>query len=516
MGDKAVATTKYALLSRNPEGSISVKAFDKLGGIDYDCIRIENKADIEAALKDESYGGYLVANPFKDAVVELCDELSDAATTIGGVTTILRREDGSLLGCNFDMQSFVSLIPEDVDGWKAVILGTGVAARTAAAGLLVLGAKPIIHVADNPDEAVTYFDEEQVITYNELRYHKDAKIMVNATEIGRYPRNGVSPLDGKMIKMSAFRQLELAIDMNHNPSRTKFLQDAERCAGKENKLVIQKLVGNLTDRIRGVRHTGFHKSASENLHSTSRVYTHSGMDMVVRQIMYSRELWRGNNPLNISTDEVVQLKRELLEDQINVVLIGMPGSGKSSIAKMMAKETRREFIDVDRITERLMGDKIANALVDEERGEAYVREYETQAIREACSHSRCIIATGGGAVLRPVNRDIIRENGCVVYIRRPLDQLSLKNRPLSQKKGVENLYKERVGLYYKAADVVVTNSYTFGETVDKNGGKNSYTYDLKRFAYKVIRASYAKLDDMIAMHSYKYEQADKHRKKRSK
>ncbi len=506
---------KYALLSPNSRMSISKQVFDMLGVFEYEELCIQNRDAIRDVLANKAYQGFLIAEPFKEAAAECVDVLSDTAKLVGSVTTVKRLADGSLKGYNTDVESFKFLIPDEIKGWKAVILGTGSAARAAAEGLKELGADPVILVSRHAEATTLDFRRKyNVLSYNDLRDHKDARIMINATPIGMYPNNCVSPLDGKMIKASAFRKLELAIDLIHNPSRTKFLQDAERCSGKDNKLVIQSLLGNIGERLHGHRHTDLYKALRDNLNMPNRVYTHSGMDLVVRQIVLSKAIWFDENPQEIKTDYIEAIKRKLLEDQLNVVLIGMPGSGKSSIARMMAKETGREFIDVDRETEALMGERMQDVLVDETKGEAYMRDFETRALREACSRTGCVIATGGGSILRPVNRDIIRENACVVYIRRPLAQLSMKNRPLSQKEGVDKLYKERAGIYYRLADVVITNSHTFGESVDRNGAKNSYTYDLKRFAYKVIRASYAKLDDMIAMHTYRYEAADKKRKKK--
>lgn len=506
---------RYAMLSKTGALVFTKQVYDRLGSFDFDVLVIEDEKALEAALKDETYKGFLVVEPYKEVVLKYLDELSESAEKVAAVTTVKRLEDGRLKGYNPDIDSFRFLVPHDIKGWKAVILGTGSAARTAVIALKELGADPVLLVSRHPEAASADFRAKyDVISYNQLKNHKDARIMVNATSIGMYPNNCKSPLDGKLIKASAFRKLELAIDLIHNPSRTKFLQDAERCSGNDNKLVVQRMFDNLGERVRGYRHAEFSKVLRDSFHSSSRVYTHSGMDMLVRQLLFSKEIWLDEKPYSVGTEQIEAIKRELLVNQLNLILVGMPGSGKSSIAKMIARELNRTFIDVDKETETLMGEKIEDVLVDESKGEAYMREYETEALRMCCRQKGCVIATGGGAVLRPVNRDLIRENACVVYIRRPLTQLSLKNRPLSQNRGVDTLYKERAGLYYRVADVVVTNSHTFGESYDKNGSKNSYTYDLKRFAYKVIHAAFDRLDDMIAMHSYKYETADKKRQKK--
>ncbi len=509
------AGAKYALLGQGMENHPSRDLLKMVSDIELELLNISSEKELALVLGNTSYKGYLVLPPLGEACLKYMDHISEASRQISAVNTIKRDDDGKLYGYNTDIRAFKYLIPKCIEGWKAVILGTRAGAIAAAAALKEYKAGRVILVDDNPDAARARLGGEyEVVSYNDLRIHRDARILVNTTFIGMYPNGHISPFDTKLIRAKAFRNLELAIDLVYNPSRTKFLQEIERSAGLDNKMVVLRLSHNIRERLQGKRHADFYHSLNDNLRGRSRVFTTAGTDMMLRQTLFAKDIWLGDEGSIDDSDAVYDLKKKLLEERYNVVLIGMPGSGKSSIARMMARELGRPFIDVDREVEALMGERIADVLVDGTKGEAYMREFETKALMEACNQRGCIIATGGGAVLRPINRDIIREQGCVVYIRRPLDMLSLKNRPLSQREGVEKLYKERVGIYRRVADVTITNAHTFGESLDKKGERNSYTYDLKRFAYKVIKQARYKLYDIIDEHRTQFELAEKKRNRR--
>ena len=207
--------------------------------------------------------------------------------------------------------------------------------------------------------------------------------------------------------------------------------------------------------------------------------------MLIHQAIASRNIWM-ESPTIHSFEKIVTsaIKRKLLTRQLNIVAVGMPGSGKTTIFRRYAYELKLDFIDVDQITEELMGDTIENVLNDETRGEAYFREYEQKAVLQAARHNRAVIATGGGSVLNPINRDVLRSNGIIIYVKRPLEMLATGGRPLSQEVGVEQLFEERSHIYSKIADIILDNSVDFGSSLDKNGEKNSYGYDMKAFVFK--------------------------------
>lgn len=464
----------YALIGGSVKHSLSSKLHALIGDYNYDLLEAKNEEELAEYLKDASYSGFNITHPYKETVIKYLDDISDEAKSINAVNTVKRMSDGRLVGYNTDVYGFRFLVNRDITGWKAMVFGTGGGARAAVHGLKSLGADPIYVVTRDVNAAIDKLGcNYNIIGYNDLREHKDARLVVNATPVGMYPENGSSPLDGKLINTRLMKNLEIAIDLIYNPYRTKFLQDAERCGGKENKLVFGKFL----------RH--------------SRVYTISGLDMLIRQALFSKSIWLDISDHSDDEKLVREVKRVLLSEQLNIITIGMPGSGKSSVSRMLARIMERPFIDIDKETEKLMGMSVSEALSEGGIGEEAFRNYETQALTNACKLSGCVIASGGGSVLRPRNRDIIKENAIVVFIKRPTSSLSQKNRPLSQRDGIEKLYKERYSIYRKMSDVTVSNISTFGETRNKYGEKNSYIYDIRCFAYRIQRKTQTFLDDML-------------------
>jgi len=163
----------------------------------------------------------------------------------------------------------------------------------------------------------------------------------------------------------------------------------------------------------------------------------------------------------------------------------MPGSGKTTVFRRFAYENKLDFIDVDEEVEKLMGEPIETVLSEGGKGEEYFRQMEHQAVLEACRHSKTVIATGGGSILNPISRDIMRCNGIVIYMKRPIELLKTKGRPLSQKYGVQRLFEERDGIYKRVADFSVFNSKVFGARRDDSGGREAYNHDLRSYAYFV-------------------------------
>lgn len=440
--------SKYGLIGKNISYSQSPFLHKIIGDYEYDLINVQDEEELKAVLADTSYDGFNVTIPYKETVLPMLDELSDKARQVHAVNCIKRMPNGMLIGFNTDVHGFKESVGDRVNGRKCMIFGTGGAAKAAAVGLADAGAREIIFVSRTLETLRANMPEGiQVISYNELDKHCDTQVIINATPVGGLDTIDKSVLSETGNSVRVFAALELAMDMVYNPYRTKFLQDARRLTGCK---------------------------------------TASGLEMLIHQAIGSRNIWKSSN--NISLFEKVAtsaIKRKMLARQLNIVAIGMPGSGKTTIFRRYAHELKLKFIDIDQMTEELMGDTIENVLAEGGKGEEYFRQIEHQAVLEASKNNRAVIATGGGSILNPVNRDLLKSNGIVVYMKRPLNMLATKGRPISQETGVEELYNQRDSIYRRVADISIPNNETFGTSVDKKGGKNSYGYDMKVFVFHV-------------------------------
>lgn len=447
---------RYALLGGNVSHSLSKKLHGMFADYEYDLISIDSREKFETVLADRSYDGFNITIPFKKNAADLVDELSPEAEAVGAVNTVKRLDDGRLKGYNTDIPGFMELIGPCADGRKVLILGSGGASAAAREGLRRLGASEVMTVSRHP-ELLDDVPSGSKCAYKDISMHYDAEIIVNATPVGMYPNNGMSPLAQAGIRSSKFSHLELAADLIYDPYRTRFLIDAEN---------------------NGVRVVSGHK-------------------MLIYQALYANEIWSGISRTVAERDRTARrIMRDILEAQLNVAVIGMPGSGKSSISRQFAKITKRPFIDIDREIKHDLGEDISDVIGDPERGEDFFRRKETGTIMRICRESGQVIATGGGSILRRVNRDRLRENSIVVYIKRPSEMLAVKGRPLSASNGVAELYRKRGGTYRSMANVTVLNEEEFGSTFDRNGNQNSYRYDMKRFVYRMIRSVERYLDEI--------------------
>lgn len=447
---------RYALLGRDVSHSLSKKLHGMIADYEYDLISVENKEELKGILADTRYAGFNVTIPYKTDVIELLDELSPAAQAVGAVNTISRLPDGRLIGYNTDMLGFMELVGSGVKGQKTMIFGSGGASAAAREGFRCLGAADVIVVSRHP-ELLDNILPEGKCSYTDICEHRDAGIIVNATPVGMYPDNGRSPLEQAGIKLSRFNNLKLAVDLIYDPYRTRFLLDAEN---------------------NGVR-------------------ARSGHRMLVYQALYASEIWSGKERTDSERDKIAgKIETKLLTEQLNIVVIGMPGSGKSSISRQLARIMKRPFVDIDREIKTELGESSSDIIADPERGEAFFRKKETETIKRICRESGQVISTGGGSILRRVNRDRLRENSIVVYIKRPAEMLAVKGRPLSSSKGVGELYRKRGGIYRSIADITIMNEEEFGSTFNRDGKPNSYRYDMKRFVYRMIRSIEGYLDEI--------------------
>ncbi len=387
---------KYGLLGRKLSHSFSPLIHERMFGYHYELFETE---DVESFLENNDFDAINVTIPYKQAVIPYCAELSDRAKAIGSVNTVVHRADGTLFGDNTDHYGFLYMMKKagvSACGKKAIVLGSGGASATVCAALKSEGAAEVVVISRSGEN-----------NYENLSRHHDAQIIVNTTPVGMYPNCGVSP-----ISLDGFDRCEAVLDLIYNPSKTELIQLAEEkgipCA--------------------------------------------SGLSMLVAQAKLAGEIFMGRRIPEEEIDSVTELIESMTK---NIVLIGMPGCGKSSIGRALAELTGREFCDLDKAIEQKAGKPIPQ--IFEESGEEGFRRIETEVLDEYSKKSGMIIAAGGGIVTRAVNKRLLRRNSTCIWIKRPLEDLPTKGRPVSQEKGVQKIYDERLPLYTEFAEKTYDN-----------------------------------------------------------
>ena len=398
---------KCGLLGRKLGHSYSPQIHGLLGDYSYELFEKEPE-QLPFFLKDDDFTGINVTIPYKKDVIPYLDELSPAARKIGSVNTIVRRTDGSLFGHNSDYFGFVSLVHHSgitVNGKKVLVLGSGGTSNMVVTALKDLGAEPIVISRSGENN------------YDNLHLHADASVIVNATPVGMYPNTGISPID-----LNRFPTLEGVLDVIYNPAKTKLLLDAEAL---------------------GIPH--------EN-----------GFWMLVAQAKEASEYFTGQK---LSDNVIERIHRVLSHKMKNIVLIGMPGCGKSTIGALLAETLNRTFVDADEEIIRLAGKPIPDIFAQD--GEEVFRHWETIALENLGKQSALVIATGGGCVTRSRNYPLLHQNGMIVWLQRDLSQLPTDGRPLSQANRLEEMYAVRKPMYEAFADIRVSNAGCPEDTVNE-------------------------------------------------
>ena len=369
----------------------------------YECPRDKLGDFLEA----RDFDGLNVTIPYKKAVLPYCAELSPMAAAIGSVNTLLRRPDGSLYGDNTDAFGFESLLRHaglDPAGRKCLVLGSGGASATVQAVLRQLGAGSVTVISRGGED-----------NYGNLSRHRDAELLVNTTPVGMYPGNGLAPVD-----LTAFPGCRGVVDLIYNPARTALLLQAGRlgipCAG--------------------------------------------GLWMLAAQARRAAELFTGSA---VPEDVIPRVTAALRRETENVILIGMPGSGKTTVAMVLAEKLRRPVLDSDAAVAETAGIPIPE--IFEREGEAGFRRRETAALAELGKRGGIILATGGGSVTRPENYDLLRQNGTILWLQRDITKLPTDGRPISQSRDLSGLLRERTPAYTRFADYIIDNNGTVEETL---------------------------------------------------
>ena len=387
----------YGLLGRTLSHSLSPQIHAHFGSYPYELFCREPE-ELDEFFADETLKAYNVTIPYKVEAFNRCDELSDTAKKIGSVNTVIRRADGTLYGDNTDYFGFEYMSKKcgaDYKDKKVLVLGSGGASLTVCTVAKDCSAKEIVVVSRSGEN-----------NYENICKHYDAQIIINTTPVGMYPHN-----DERLIDLARFTRLECVLDLIYNPCRTQLLLDAKEL---------------------NIPHA-------------------NGMTMLVAQALRSAEQFIEKK---LGDETIDRVCKEILKEQENIVLIGMPGCGKSTVGKILAQKLGRELLDTDGEIIKADGRTIPEIFTTE--GEPFFRELETEACRDAGKCLTKIIATGGGAVIKKENRDALKQNGTVIYLKKDLSLLSLDGRPLSKDEdAVRKIYEARKDTYEAFADFTV-------------------------------------------------------------
>lgn len=393
---------EYGCIGKKLPHSFSKIIHEKIGEYSYELCELTEQ-QIDSFMTEHDFKAINVTIPYKQTVIPYLYEISDTARAIGAVNTVVNR-DGRLYGYNTDFYGMTSLLKKnkiEIKNKKVAILGSGGTSKTSYAVAESLGACEIYRVSRTGNE--------NSITYDELySSHNDIDVIINTTPVGMFPDIYKSPVD-----LTKFNNLSGVADAVYNPLTTRLVQQA-------------KSLG---------------------------IPAESGLYMLTAQAIRAYEIFMDTKAQSRLLDSIYS---EVLSSKKNIVLIGMPGSGKSTIGKAVSKKLGRDFIDTDEEIKKEIGMEITEYF--EKYGETDFRDKETEVVKRISALSGVVIATGGGAVLRSENTDALKMNGTLYYMDRPLEQLiPTSDRPLaSSAEAIKQRYDERIDIYLAAADRKIT------------------------------------------------------------
>lgn len=401
---------RRGLIGEHLGHSYSQRIHETLGGYPYELIEVAPQ-DLDAWMKNKDFAALNVTIPYKKAVIPYLEELDERARRIGAVNTIVN-DHGRLIGKNTDYYGCRFMLEQagiEIQGRKVILLGNGGAAQAVQAVLEDLGAAAIVKVKRNPSP--------ETLTYEEAyRDHSGAQVIVNTSPVGMFPAQ-----EGIPVELDRFPQLESVADVIYNPHRTRLIVEAQK---------------------RGCR-------------------TATGLSMLTAQAAEAIEAFIGKP---VAPESILRMTAELAREKMNLVLIGMPGCGKSTIARKLAEISGRPAVDIDqRIVERI-GRPIRDFFA--QQGEARFRQIEAEILAEVTLQTGQIIATGGGIVKDWENVRRLRQSGKVYFLDRSLDQLETDpSRPLSSsREALRQLYDQRINLYRAACDQQIENNGSADQT----------------------------------------------------
>lgn len=403
---------KYGLIGEHLTHSFSKIIHEEIGDYVYEIKEIEPKK-VDSFMKSRDFTAINVTIPYKETVIPYLDYIDDSAKKIGAVNTVVNK-NGKLYGYNTDysgMKALVNKIGLEIKGKKILIIGTGGTSKTATAVVSDMGASQIIYVSHTEAEGAYSYDEIYA-------GHTDVEIIFNTSPVGMFPKN-----DGVPIDLAKFPRLEGLLDVVYNPLRTNLVIEAQK---------------------RGINAEG-------------------GLYMLVSQAIYAYEHFMDTSVDKSLCDSIFN---KILSQKDNIILTGMPSSGKTTIGKLLAEITGKTFIDTDDEIVKKIGMDIPSYF--SKYGEAEFRKVETQVIKEISPENSLIIATGGGAILNYDNIRCLKQNGKIYFLDRGLDKLMpTSDRPLSSDiSALKKRYDERYPIYLSTCDVKVDGNGAPKEVAD--------------------------------------------------
>lgn len=402
---------KYGLIGEKLGHSFSPMIHSQFGNSEYALIPLAPDK-VKEFICNTSFKGMNVTIPYKQKVMEYCDYISEEAREIGCVNTLVKEDDGTIRGYNTDVYGMEQLIRRakiSIESKKVLVLGGGGTSLTARYTADKMGAKEVIFVS-----------RRGPIHYEQLSQHSDVQIIIDTTSVGMYPNN-----DGMAIDLDMFPLCEGVVDVVYNPFSTDLILEAKK---------------------RGIPCAG-------------------GLYMLVAQAWKAAELFLKEQ---IAEEEAMRAYHVIGQHMRNVVLVGMPGSGKSVIGQKLSVKLNKTFVDTDKLIEQKVGKTIPD--IFREDGEAVFRQFEQEAVAEAAKGSGQIIATGGGAILKEESVQRLRQNGEIYFIDRDMSALATKGRPLlTSQESLRKLYEERLPLYQQVADKIVENNARIEDVVQEIG-----------------------------------------------
>ncbi len=397
---------EYGLIGEKLSHSFSKEVHGRIGGYSYELKEIA-RGDLKDFISNKDFKGLNVTIPYKQEIIGLLDYVDQTALDIGAVNTVVN-DGGRLCGYNTDclgVQCLIDNLGLVLEGKKVIILGTGGTSKTVKSVVTNNRAKTVLTVSRSAGKGD--------ITYQELySKHSDCDFIFNTTPVGMYPNLQCSP-----VELEKLPCLKGVVDVIYNPLQTKLVTDARRLG----------------------------------------IHAIGGLYMLVAQAVYAYGYFFGKN---VPKELIDDIYAKILSTKTNVVLIGMPSCGKTTVGNIIAQTLGRQLIDTDQLIVETLGVSIPE--IFQTKGEQYFREQEALAIAKASACNGVVISTGGGAVLNPGNVEILKQNGKLFFIDRPLDSLiTTSDRPLSSDRAkLEKMFSVRYPLYVESADVKVDGSKT--------------------------------------------------------